>query len=610
MTKSLKKVIDFSLNSRVWPFLLIIAILSAIFLPGIVRVGVVDSYPWVFTEDAVQQIPPFYQFRPMEPALEDDYIYQYYLDCYPLGFKEMYILATKISGDPRPWSKVLPYLLLGAVLIINGATAWRLGGWTMATAVLLTMLSANIYLDRMSGGLPRSFGFFVSSLAFLGLVYGRWPIIFLGVIIGAAFYPAMGFFSGICLSFYLLGEPRVIWKTHRQDLLRRAGIVTLAAISGLILLAPVMMSSSQYGEVITAADVEEFPEIGQGGRYIAEDRGLSPAAAIYRSFDAFVFAVSGSSFRPSERRVFMMQELFGLQFLTPLRLLYLVVAGFAFYGVILRIRRRDRTFLRLFYGLAALIVGISLSVIFSPYFYLPFRYILYGFCPLSLFFLYGGLTALGGKLADLLSKRRPLWTRVLAKPAIGAAILFFLLVGQVDPFVNRVSVGPHLKLFQYLAREAEPGMIAVWPAEKSQFIPYFAFRSILVGFEQHQIFHEDFVREMRRRTETLCYAYAQGNPHALRFLAEHYNVRYVVVKTGHIDPQPHGYQYFVPFDALLYMIYKNGVVRDLPGLIHQMPETIVYADSNFTLVDLNKLLAHPLFNELTGASEELPSPSG
>ena len=159
--------------------------------------------PYRLNGDAQQQIFPFYRY--LDPnAFGNDYIADYYLASYPLGYKSLYLIGTWLGIDPAALSRSLPHLLWLCTVLALGATARALGGKLGAFVAMALALGSNLYLSRIQGGLPRSFGFPIVALALAGLAYARVRLCMAAVWLGALFYPVAGVLSGLSLGALLL----------------------------------------------------------------------------------------------------------------------------------------------------------------------------------------------------------------------------------------------------------------------------------------------------------------------------------------------------------------------------------------------------------------------
>jgi hypothetical protein len=104
-------------------------------------------------------------------------------------------------------------------------------------------------------------------------------------------------------------------------------------------------------------------------------------------------------------------------------------------------------------------------------------------------------------------------------------------------------------------------------------IPFFTGKSVLIFEEGHQIFHRDFLLEMRRRMQAIMEVYTATDAQPFEALQKTFHVTHLLVDRRHVDKSP---AYFAPFDAqvstararhgdqplfLAKVIEKGGVIR-------------------------------------------------
>src|SRR5262245_40238814 len=158
--------------------------------------------PRVVNDDARQQIPPFLRYE-KGSGFSNDYIGEYFLACFPPGYRGLYTLAG-VLGVTTPVSKVLPYVLLLVTVAFMALAANRIGGrWAGWVSAALCLGSA-VYLERMAGGLPRGFGFPILAAGLFALAAGKVRLLAVLVLLGAAFYPVSGVLLGFSLTLVLL----------------------------------------------------------------------------------------------------------------------------------------------------------------------------------------------------------------------------------------------------------------------------------------------------------------------------------------------------------------------------------------------------------------------
>jgi hypothetical protein len=127
-------------------------------------------------------------------------------------------------------------------------------------------------------------------------------------------------------------------------------------------------------------------------------------------------------------------------------------------------------------------------------------------------------------------------------------------------------------------------MIAGWPGDVVDNIPYVAARKILIGYETHLVFHRLDAEEMRRRLGALIDAYFASDVAPLRRLRDGLGATHLLVDRDHYTrARP---LHFVPFDALVEATERrNGP----PAALAQAERAAIYDDGRFFLLDLRKL---------------------
>jgi hypothetical protein len=179
--------------------------------------------PWFFNDDVRQQIFPFFRYYDATPV-SGDYFGDYYLACYPWGYRALYTVLAYLGVDPAALSKAIVYVLLAIIVLGVGLTARRIGGKVAAWVAMALVLSTGLYLARITGGLPRSFAFPLLAAAIATLAHGKIRLSGLLVLLGAAFYPAGGVMVGLSLAVVLFilpakdrGEAQA-WSRKRRAL--------------------------------------------------------------------------------------------------------------------------------------------------------------------------------------------------------------------------------------------------------------------------------------------------------------------------------------------------------------------------------------------------------
>ncbi len=527
--------------------------------------------PFITSDDTRQQIFPF--FRYMDPSLfPNDYIGDFYLNAFlPVGYQLSYRTAAQV-WDPTALSTTLPYVLLAALLVAVGATAHRLGGVVAALLSMALCLTGTSYLHSVSGGLPRGFGMPVLAGGLAALVYGRPVWAMVAVWVGAAFYPVAGFLLGMTTTAVWLFLPRddrgsaCEWTTARTFAMLAVTLGVSAA-----LLAPTAIGSREYGRFLSSADVELYPEVGLGGRYEVENVAPWPGYLTHGAQVAREAILGhGAPWTPLRDRL---SQLF-----------WCALVALTAVGWVRSLRTHPSA--RVVTALAVVaVVGHFLARHLAPFLFLPSRYVMYPVPVLTALMVPAGLVSLGNWAASAFGHPR-------VGPAAGgvACVVLLLLVGgHGDPTTGLTrDASKSASLFAAVERLPPDVLIAGFPRGPINDIPLFAKRQVLLGYETHQVFHEGYLLEMRRRLRALLDGYYATSLEPLHRLRDEFGVTHVLVDRRHFYRGPP--RYFRPFGSWVADAHDRAKGRAVL-LSPQARAAEVYRDRWTTLIDLNVLLS-------------------
>ena len=548
-----------------------------------------------FQDDMLQQVVPYLKYH--DPQLMQDYLAgDYFIACMPLGFHALYRgLAPVIN--PIDIATTLPYILYAIFLLGMGLAAKRLAGWTGLFLALAFCLSADVYLDRMTGGLARAFGFPIVALGLAALVCGRIKLLMAVIVAGAAFYPSAAVPLGMALAITLLFLPANDRGVAEDwSLKKRILLLALTGISAAALILPTALKISPYGPSITPKDLVEFPEADEGGRYEAAERAPFPPFFQSASQGAshFLFTTgnlmadregyTGQAFHPQLRAWAFTKnykgELKRKNRLLPL--LYLIsVIGLV--GLALR-QKTSRPLLRRLLSFAlSFFAAYHIACFAAPYFYLPERYIVFPIPPFMTLFLCAGLYG----LAQLLPQKFP---RALIPLVLILPGLLFLLTfggrGNDSAGLYR-RLYPHEKPIVAAAGELPPSShIAGWPNGVINYLPLFAERKPFLTFEIHQAFHQAYTLEMRKRMHALLEATYATELKPIYFLRDTWAVDYLILDIRNFSRRPN---YFNPFGEPMSELFKSKGAEAGKFWDKLKPQSLVFENGPYLLIDLKSL---------------------
>lgn len=542
--------------------------LILIFVPALLSHMQRAVDPLIFNDDARQQIHAFYRYS--DSALfPHDYIGDYYLASLPLGYRGFYMLAGYF-GLATELSKIIPYIELLITVTCLSMTAHAFGGKAGAWVAAALCLGSSLYLERMSGGLPRSFAFPLLAAASAALTYSRYYSLGTLVLLGAAFYPAAAVPIGIALALVLLAFPASSRGGVAASWTFKRRFIFLAAIGGtaVLVLLPNALSSRRFGSVIRPSQVDAFPEAGPDGRYGSDDR--PPFASFFETAPH----IAAQSILGDGDPWFKSAHTWSVTGQHSIMI-------FALGGWVCLAWKQPNSRRLLMLGVGA-IIGHAIAIATAPLFYLPQRYVLY---PVPVLTTVMVATGAAGYLTVLRSRVRG--RHALSFGIALAAVPLFACVGGRGSRVAGLNVDLRQSkgLYAELASLPKDAMIAGWPSGVVDNIPYVVRRQVLVNFECHQAFHVNYTLEMRRRTEAIIGAYFANSAGPLEALRDKYRVTHLLIDLDHFQGQTP--QYFKPFDESI----KRAAAQHEAGyeVLRQAERSIKMHDGHHVLIDLGRV---------------------
>jgi hypothetical protein len=171
--------------------------------------------------------------------------------------------------------------------------------------------------------------------------------------------------------------------------------------------------------------------------------------------------------------------------------------------------------------------------------------------------------------------------------ALLAATIWLALLGargdDLLGFTARVRL-PALHAFL----RAQPGgtRVAGWPGEEIELVRVLARHPTLIAFKTHEVFHQDYVVEMRRRMRAQIDATFATDPGPLARLREEWGITHLIVNLAHYGAGPP--QYFVPFEGWAREAWARGRAAGFEPL-RQAPRASVWAQGPILILDLHRL---------------------
>lgn len=218
--------------------------------------------PWWFhpawtTDDAVQQLYPLY--KAIYPDIfRGDYItdmMERYLA--PLHYWISFYL-TKLTASPIMTGHWVMLIQLVLGLLFLALTVKRLAGWIPTFFALTWTLHSRLPIQRITGGLPRGWGFFVLAAGLYLMVAGHHRLILLLLLIGILLNPPATVIVAAAYGLLLLW--RVYQKDSRSEYLPLLKRYLIAAPILAVIALSVTQMPKELGSMATLEEASSLPE--------------------------------------------------------------------------------------------------------------------------------------------------------------------------------------------------------------------------------------------------------------------------------------------------------------------------------------------------------------
>ncbi|HEY3495714.1 MAG TPA: hypothetical protein VGK73_13545, partial [Polyangiaceae bacterium] len=341
-------------------------------------------------------------------------------------------------------------------------------------------------------------------------------------------------------------------------------VVATAALAALVL-APSVLRLRPYGVAITPELWSEFPEAGPWGRFDAADRPPFPPLpeAAVKPLLA-TLAGAGEPVLPvvnaGDRRD-----------IVALGLVLLAL------GAWIPLSRRRPEARRLWSFFAAVAACHAVALVAGLRLFIPERYVAYGAPVLALIVVPCAL----GALADAGRS----WLRSL--PVVYNAALLALIGARGVPWSGLTVAIPPAEVPLYAAIRALPpnAVVAGFPGEAIDNVPYLTRRAAFVTRETQMPFHTQFTLRQRERTRAFLRGYFASSDGALRDFRDRTHVTHLLVDRRHFTTRP---TYFAPFDPDVARAFDE-TSRHGSAALASSPRTQVFAAGSLVLLDLARL---------------------
>jgi len=543
------------------------------------------NQPYVVQDDVRHHV--VWMQRWADPDLfPADWGMQFFQSVAPLGFQAVYRLASALGISPLAFAKILPTILAAIASVFLYRLTLRLFPVTVAGVLAVLLFNQQLWVnDDLVSASPRAFVYpiFGAFLDFLA-AGALWPCVGAIALQGLVF-PQVAILGMAVLTVRLVkfSKGQLQFSTQRADYrLWAVGVGVAIAV-----LIPFALDLSEFGPIITAAQMRTMPEYYPGGRNIY--------------------------FEPLSVRVLFKGSIgLGLPYFPTVVLLGLILPVLPASRFPLLARMQPQ--IRLLYDLMVASLGLfGLAHLVLLRLHFPNRYTYH-----SWRFVLSIAAAI--VLVALLERFGHWWqTRRAAGPSLGdrakaglvyLTLLTLLLVPLYPPILRSFQiwiVGKAPALYEYLAQQPKDIQVASLAPEANN-IPAFAGRSLLVGREltmPHQI---RYYAEIQRRARAVVEGQYSPDPARLSQAIATYGIDYWLLDTSAFEPD-----YLKQQDWLYNSSFREtveGAIAHLqageePAIVSKIPLCTVLTTADLILLDAPCLIAPPVSAPLT----HLPLPS-
>ena len=522
--------------------------------------------PNLQTDDARTALFPFHRYGPGAP-LANDPIANEMIEYQPYAFRAFYWLTVPLVGllyASKLAQGLCLLIVLAAGLVLLRS---RRAGLGAALLFLFLFLRDDFVMNRIGGGLPRSFGFPAIALWFAGVIAHRpWARWVAGGIAALTYPSALAMVLG-AEGLYALrrfGRPglRTTWRRVRNYGLL---VATCAA-----LLAPaVFLGASDGGPVHTMEQAEQEPAFSRAGRLWLLP--MDEAGETFGRHFLKVFKPKGGGPPGVDWRIEKHVDEIAMLLVALLVILPLTGVTPAPTGVIA--------------FLAASLILYAVSMIEAFRLYSPERYYSYGMRAAAL-----GLAAscLGLLLPRVLPQRRQPLRNAIAAAVIG---LTWMTLGDGHvrrPLAMTIDYRQDAPLWEYIKTLPTDARIAAHIMDGDS-IPLFAQRANNGGFETLQPWlTKSWARQKARAEDTLRAFYA-ADPQEVLAYARKYKVTHLLVNQVRYRSDFVGRsRSFQPLTAFAQELLKDRSRKDL--VLARVPSSaVIFRHGRMSIVDVNKL---------------------
>ncbi len=502
----------------------------------------VSSHEYIVQDDMRQHVVWLQQW--IDPQLfPNDQIANYFKSVAPLGFKWFYGMAAQLGIEPLVLAKILPLILSCITTIYLFFVSLHVFPVPLSAFLGTLILNQHLWLnDDLTSATPRAFVYPIFTAFLYYLINRKLVLCLITIAVQGLFFPQLVFVQVLILSFQILRYQQNSWRLSKQ---RQDYIFWLGGtcVAGLVLLL-FALKLSEFGSVITAAQMRTMPEYGLAGRN--EYFGVNPLRFIFMGdsglriplFPSIILAGFGLPFL-KRRFPFAGTITIHAKILIQITLASLLMYGAA-HLLLMKLHFPNRYTYHTFRIVLAIAAGIVLTVLLEA----------------------GWRRWQESRLHGLSFRARALLGLTIA------CLLMVLIIPAVPQLFLRFQgwvTGDAAVIYEYLANQPKDILVASLASDANN-LPAFSQRSILVGREFSLPHHPQYYAQFRQRVADSLLAQYSEDPAIVMQMIVRYGIDFFLVERSAFQPD------YLQQDWLIRSSFQEDVLQIIQRLEQKPPE--------------------------------------
>lgn len=484
------------------------------------------------------------------PQLLNDPLAEAYSKSNPPAFKMMYQFLMQFM-DLFQAAKSVQFLALASIFFAALFMIYkRPKNWELSVLYLFLILHTPAVMDRLAGGLVRSFGFpslFIWGAGWLSDSYG---LRVLGAVMSALLYPSTMLM--IMVAEFLMALLHLLQKISWK---KEAGIFLLS----LVLYLPFMLVFGSLGQVYTLEQAISNPAFGHSGLL-----GFTDAIPFLDPLPIFV----SHFLKPLSVDVMSLSSGVNLIWVAFLLVLFLAI----FFGK--NELHKKQPWVPIFMAACFILYIAGRHFAFSLY--TPERFFNFGMVAAGIFWILSVFKKM---------EHRPLISRFSILILMGTLLFFGGKGTQAKTSVTINNQGKQ-PLYSYISQLPSDVMIAAHP-EDSDDVPFWAARSSIGGYERTFLWIVDLFEKRTVEIKQMLGAFYATDFSEIDAFNQKYSVTHWLVKKDYFGE---GFQSKAkqgePFGSYVRQLLAS---RSPANMIfaNPPPQAIVFQDEQYWLLDMS-----------------------